>query len=100
MRIGNEKAIIIKISSPIKSHWAEVKGLDLDQLMSSDEYKEKYRLEMIKWSEAVRNQDPGCFCKKAVEMYNGELYIMLKEIIPRKCDPYLTILQLMTSLYG
>lgn len=53
--------------------------------MSADEYKEKYRLEMIEWSEAVRNQDPGCFCRKAVEMYNGELLLMHEEIISGEC---------------
>ena len=63
--------MVIKISSPIKSHWAEVKGLDFQQLMSADEYKERYRQEMIIWSEALRNEDPGYFCQKAVKMYNG-----------------------------
>lgn len=48
-----------------------MKGLNLGHLMSADEYKERYRQEMIIWSEALRNQDPGYFCRKAVNMYNG-----------------------------
>lgn len=71
-RIGSKDAVIIKISSPIKSHWAEEKGLDLKQLMSADEYKERYRQEMILWSEAIRDKDPGCFCRKAVVMYKAQ----------------------------
>lgn len=70
-RIGT-KAVIIKISAPIKSHWAEVKGLSLEHLMSANEYKEKYRHEMVVWSEAVRDKDPGYFCRQAVKMNNAQ----------------------------
>lgn len=65
-RIGHEVAVIIKVSTPIKSRWAKEKGLDFQQLMGASEYKERYRREMILWSEALRDQDPGCFCREAV----------------------------------
>ena len=33
--------------------------------MSSSAYKETYRQDMIVWSEAIRNKDPGYFCELA-----------------------------------
>lgn len=66
-RIGEEKAEIIRISEPIKSHWAKEKGLDLRELLSDGPYKEKYRKEMIVWSDSVRQRDPGFFCKASIE---------------------------------
>ncbi|CAH2087049.1 unnamed protein product [Euphydryas editha] len=56
---------IIKISQPIKSHWAKEKNLNLNELLSDSEYKERYRLDMIKWSDEMREKDYGCFCKAA-----------------------------------
>ncbi|XP_057329637.1 phosphomevalonate kinase [Microplitis mediator] len=70
-RLGSEKSIIIKLSGPIKSHWAKSFNLDMNQLLSDGEYKEKYRLEMIKWGEDKRREDNGYFCKAAIEMYNA-----------------------------
>lgn len=58
---------IIKISQPIKSHWANEKNLNLNELLSDSKYKEQYRLKMITWSEEKRNQDYGCFCKAACQ---------------------------------
>ena len=86
-RIGSSKAAIIKISSPIKSHWAEAEGLNLQQLMSAETYKERYRQEMIAWSEAIRKDEPGYFCSKAVAMNNaGEKPIWIVSDIRRKTD--------------
>ncbi|XP_054288218.1 phosphomevalonate kinase isoform X2 [Macrosteles quadrilineatus] len=61
-------AVNIKLSAPIKSHFANSQGLDFDQLMGTGDYKEQYRLEMIKWSEDIRNSDNGYFCRAAVDM--------------------------------
>lgn len=66
-RIGANNAEIIRISEPIKSHWAKEKGLDLEKLLSDGPYKEKYRKEMIIWSDSVRAKNPGFFCKAAIE---------------------------------
>ncbi|GLV31714.1 Phosphomevalonate kinase [Carabus blaptoides fortunei] len=62
-----DKCTIVRISEPIKSHYAKTYNLDLSQLLSDGAYKEKYRLNMIKWSEEVRDKDHGYFCKAACE---------------------------------
>ncbi|KAJ8686808.1 hypothetical protein QAD02_022602 [Eretmocerus hayati] len=70
-RLGENQSVIIKLSGPIKSHWSKLKNLDADQLFSDGEYKEKYRLEMAKWGEEVRNKDHGYFCRAAITMYDA-----------------------------
>ncbi|KAF5298635.1 hypothetical protein FQR65_LT09731 [Abscondita terminalis] len=65
--IGKEKSSIVRISEPIKSHYAKENNLDLAELMSDNKYKEKYRLQMIIWSDQVRDKDPGYFCRAACE---------------------------------
>ncbi|XP_075218540.1 phosphomevalonate kinase isoform X2 [Lycorma delicatula] len=67
-RIGEENAVIIRLSAPIKSHWAKVNNLELDELLGSSEYKENYRKAMIEWGENVRRNDYGYFCNAAIEM--------------------------------
>ncbi|XP_058807190.1 phosphomevalonate kinase [Phymastichus coffea] len=71
-RLGNEKSVIIKLSGPIKTHWAKTRNLDAAELFGDGEYKEFYRLEMIKWGEDIRNKDYGYFCRAAIEMYNAK----------------------------
>lgn len=61
----------MRLSGPIKTHWAKFRGLDIDQLLGHGEYKEKYRLQMSKWGEDLRNKDYGYFCRAAIDMYNG-----------------------------
>ncbi|KAK9506565.1 hypothetical protein O3M35_008470 [Rhynocoris fuscipes] len=85
--LDKEYAVIIKISAPIKEHWAKVKGLDYEQLLSSSSYKEKYRKEMLPWSEKMRNDDYGIFCRAAVDMFNArEKPIWIVSDIRRKTD--------------
>jgi phosphomevalonate kinase len=74
-RLGTDTATLIKISAPIKSHWAEKHGLNFEELMSAGEYKEAHRQDMINWSEEIRQKDYGYFCQAAVEMFNG-MYTM------------------------
>lgn len=74
-RLGTDSAEIIRISEPIKSHWATEKGLDLNQLLSDGPYKEKYRKEMIIWSDQVRSTDPGYFCRAAI---NKSIFCKMK----------------------
>ncbi|XP_051174706.1 probable phosphomevalonate kinase [Leptopilina boulardi] len=69
-RLGGEKSVILKLSGPIKSHWANSLNLDLSQLLGDGPFKEKYRLEMVKWGEDTRNKDYGYFCRAAIEMYD------------------------------
>ncbi|KAF4526796.1 hypothetical protein B566_EDAN015592 [Ephemera danica] len=66
-RIGHDKATIVRLSAPIKSHWAKSHNLDLTQLLDSSSYKEQHRLDMIHWSEEERAKDYGCFCRTATQ---------------------------------
>ena len=61
------------MSGPIKTHWAKSLNLDIGQLLGDGAYKEKYRLEMVKWGEDTRKKDYGYFCRAAIEMYNGKV---------------------------
>lgn len=69
-RIGPEKSIIIRLSGPIKNHWAKTKSLQLDELLSDGQMKEQHRKAMIEWSENVRFNDPSYFCRMAIDMYD------------------------------
>ncbi|XP_046400900.1 phosphomevalonate kinase [Ischnura elegans] len=71
-RIGSQTCALLKLSGPIKHMWAESKNLDFEKLMDASEYKEQHRIEMIKFGEDMRNQDPGCFCRESIKMYNAE----------------------------
>ncbi|CAG9116854.1 unnamed protein product [Plutella xylostella] len=66
-KLLSDRSEVIKISQPIKSHWAKEKNLNLNELLSDGEYKELYRIEMIKWSDEMRDQDYGCFCRVACQ---------------------------------
>nr|QYV43151.1 phosphomevalonate kinase [Colaphellus bowringi] len=65
--IGEDKCSIIRISAPLKRLYAQQHNLDLKELMSDTPYKEKYRLDMINWSDEVRKENPGYFCKAACD---------------------------------
>ncbi|CAB3387800.1 Hypothetical predicted protein [Cloeon dipterum] len=66
--LGKDNATIVRISAPIKKHWAELHGLDLSQLLDSTSYKEQHRLAMIEWSEQERSKDYGVFCRSAASV--------------------------------
>nr|CAG4636595.1 EOG090X0FYC [Eubosmina coregoni] len=68
------RSVIIRISAPIKHHFAKTKNLDVDELLSDGLYKENFRAEMIVWGEQQRIRDPSIFCKSAIEMFNGHLF--------------------------
>lgn len=81
------KAVIIKISAPIKTHFANKYNLNLSQLLSSGEYKESYRKSMITWSDGIRMKDPGFFCRAAVKMFNAESKLVwIVSDVRRKTD--------------
>lgn len=77
-RIGSQRSVIIRLSGPIKTHWAKSLNLDINQLLGHGEYKEKYRLDMVKWGEDMRKKDYGYFCRAAIDMYNGTANFILK----------------------
>lgn len=80
-RIGSQRSIIIRLSGPIKTHWAKSLNLDINQLLGDGEYKEKYRLEMVKWGEDMRRKDYGYFCRAAIDMYDGTASFLLYFLI-------------------
>ncbi|XP_071450366.1 phosphomevalonate kinase [Hetaerina americana] len=71
-RVGSHNCALMKLSGPIKYQWAKEMKLDFDELMSASEYKELYRIKMIKFGEDMRNQDYGYFCRASIEMYHAE----------------------------
>lgn len=82
--MGNDKAEIIRISEPIKSTWAKEKNLNLTQLLSDGPYKEKYRKEMITWSDERRALDYGIFCREASQNIS-KLTVIVSDV-RRKTD--------------
>lgn len=81
------EVVVIKISAPIKSHFASTYNLNLSDLMSDGEYKEKYRTDMIIWSDQERLKDPGVFCNAAVKLYEADKKpIWIVSDIRRKTD--------------
>ena len=74
--MGDEKAQIIRISEPIKKSWAEKLNLNLTELLSDGPYKEKYRKEMIVWSDEMRAKDYGFFCREACKNISKEICIV------------------------
>lgn len=69
-RVGEDKCTIIRLSGPIKKHWADTKSIQYDELLSDGQLKEQYRKEMIDWSDSIRFTDPGYFCQKSIELYD------------------------------
>ena len=79
--------IIIRLSGPLKECYAEDHGLDFSRLLDSSDYKEKYRKDMITWSEKIRNQNPSYFCLKAIQKYKAEEFpIWIVSDCRRKTD--------------
>ncbi|XP_029927849.1 phosphomevalonate kinase [Myripristis murdjan] len=64
-RLGPEVCCVLRLSAPLKQQFAQEHGLDLQQLLGSGPYKEKFRAQMILWGETRRHDDPGFFCRLA-----------------------------------
>ncbi|KAH8405166.1 hypothetical protein KR222_007060 [Zaprionus bogoriensis] len=62
-----KRALIVRISEPIKREWARKLQLDMRAMLSDGPYKEQYRRDMIVWSDEMRRRDYGCFCRAAME---------------------------------
>ncbi|KAH8281671.1 hypothetical protein KR054_002117 [Drosophila jambulina] len=78
-RLAN-RSRIVRISEPIKSEWARKLNLNLGELLSDGPYKEKYRRDMIEWSDEVRAKDYGYFCRLA-----------MKDALDHQATPYVLV---------
>lgn len=77
---------IVRISEPLKREYARLNELNLDELLSSSEYKEKFRSDMVEWGEQIRNRDPGYFCRLAVQGDNQSNQICIVSDCRRPSD--------------
>ncbi|XP_032687573.1 phosphomevalonate kinase isoform X2 [Odontomachus brunneus] len=86
-RLGLQKSTIIRLSGPIKTHWAKSLNLDLDQLLGNGAYKEEYRIKMCEWGENMRAKDNGYFCRAAIDMYDvRDKSVWIVSDVRRKTD--------------
>jgi len=69
--ILKNESVIIRLSGPLKECYAKDHDLDYDKMLSASDYKEKYRLDMIKWSEEIRSKDSSYFCRAALQKYDS-----------------------------
>lgn len=60
-------AHVVRLSAPIKEQFSKMHGLDFTKLLDATEYKEKYRKDMIEWSEKKRKENPDYFVEIAVK---------------------------------
>ncbi|KAJ6648311.1 Phosphomevalonate kinase, partial [Pseudolycoriella hygida] len=75
-RLGDETTQILRISEPIKKHWASKNNLKIDELLGSGPMKEQHRKDMILWSEEVRKQIPAFFCVDAFRSASKPIIIV------------------------
>jgi len=62
-----------RISAPIKGAFAQTYGLDLAELLSSSQYKENYREQMVLWSKQIRQSDAHYFLRLSIlQSYQSE----------------------------
>ncbi|XP_044258370.1 phosphomevalonate kinase isoform X2 [Tribolium madens] len=87
-KLGEENYTIIRISGPLKRLYAESHNLttdDVNEMMTDGPLKEKFRAEMIQWSDEIRVKDPGFFCKAATKMAESRPFWIVSDI-RRKTD--------------
>lgn len=63
--------MIIRLSGPIKHEYAVQHNLNQKELFTDSSYKEKFRKDMVAWSEHIRAKQPDYFIKAALKMYDG-----------------------------
>jgi len=86
MREKNPDIEIYRLSEPLKSEYAKAHNLDLQQLLSSSEYKEKYRKEMVEFGQAQRKQNPAYFCEKIAFKNSDQIAMNVIADVRRKTD--------------
>lgn len=71
-RIGEENCALLRLSGPLKEQYAKEHSLEYNCLLDASSYKEKYRLDMIKWGESMREKDPDYFCRLSIVQSKAE----------------------------
>jgi len=79
---------ILRIAGPIKKEFARNNKLDFTRLLDSTEYKENFRLAMVRWSEEYREKEGwNCFLKQAIkEQKAKDKLIWILNDARRPCD--------------
>ncbi|KAI8480783.1 PREDICTED: phosphomevalonate kinase-like [Branchiostoma belcheri] len=85
-RVGEDNCELMRLSGPLKSQYAKEHDLNLQRLLDASEYKETYRLDMIRWGEERRNQDPGYFCRLATRCPGAQKPVWIITDARRKTD--------------
>ena len=67
-------SVIVRLSGPIKRCYADKHGLDFERLSDASDYKETHRKNMIQWSEKIRHEDDGFFCREALKMFEADKF--------------------------
>lgn len=70
--LPENSTVILRLSGPLKKEYADENKLDFSRLLDASEYKENFRAAMVRWGEQKRNEDPGFFCRLAINEYKGE----------------------------
>jgi len=73
-KLTDQVAQIIRISEPIKKHWAKKMDLSVNDLLGP--LKEEHRKQMIVWSDKVRTQLPTFFCLEAFKSASKPIVIV------------------------
>ncbi|XP_075675991.1 phosphomevalonate kinase [Dermatophagoides pteronyssinus] len=60
------KILSFRISAPIKQEYAKCNNLNFEELLTSSEYKESFRKQMVEWSESIRKQDSNYFLRLTI----------------------------------
>ena len=75
-QIGIDQCNILHLSAPLKRQYADLHGLNYNDLLSSSQYKETYRKSMILWGENQRKKDKFFFCKLCVQEASKPVWIV------------------------
>ncbi|XP_077056308.1 phosphomevalonate kinase [Siphateles boraxobius] len=75
-RLTAEMCCILRLSAPLKQQYAQDHDLDYEELLGCGPYKERHRVEMIRWGEMRRQQDSGFFCRLVVQHAERPVWIV------------------------
>ena len=62
-KLGNGNCFVMRVAGPIKKHFCELYAMDYQKMLTSTNYKETIREEMIIWGEEQRKNNAYVFCE-------------------------------------